>query len=45
MEVRIGDAPQDDEILVAVVVTDAGRPLARIVGLRKDEIKGEDGLR
>ncbi|MBW2038117.1 MAG: amino acid synthesis family protein [Deltaproteobacteria bacterium] len=45
MEVRIPDAPKNDEILVAIVVTDSGRPLARIGGLKKEEIKGEDGLR
>lgn len=45
MEIRIPDAPRDDEILVAIVVTDSGRPLPRIGGLKKEEIKGEDGLR
>ena len=45
MEVRITDAPRSDEILVALVVTDDGRPMARIGGLQKSEIKGEDGLR
>lgn len=45
MEVRINDAPRADEIVVAVVVTDSGRPLPRVGGLTKDEIKGEDGLR
>jgi len=45
MEARIGDAPRADEILVAVVITDSGRPLARIGGLQASEIKGEDGLR
>jgi len=45
MEVRVTDAPKDDEILVAVAVTDSGRPLPRIGGLKKTEIKGEDGLR
>jgi hypothetical protein len=45
MEVRVPDAPRSDEILVAIVVTDSGRPLARIGGLRKEEVKGEDGLR
>ncbi len=45
MEVRAPDAPRADEILVVLVVTDSGRPLARIGGLKKDEIKGEDGLR
>ena len=45
MEARIGDAPRANEIVVAVVVTDSGRPLARIGGLQAHEIKGEDGLR
>ena len=45
MEIRINDAPRDDEIVVAIVVTDSGRPLARVGGLRKEEAKGEDGLR
>jgi hypothetical protein len=45
MEVRIGDAPRANEIMVAVAVTDSGRPLPRVGGLTKDEIKGEDGLR
>lgn len=45
MEVRIPDAPRSDEIVVAIAVTDSGRPLARVGGLAKDQIKGEDGLR
>ena len=45
MEVRINDAPRADEIMVAVAVTDSGRPLPRVGGLAKNEIKGEDGLR
>src|SRR5262249_53686698 len=45
MEVRVNDAPRAREILVAVAVTDSGRPLARIGGLKTSEIKGEDGLR
>jgi hypothetical protein len=45
MEVRIHDAPRANEIMVAVAVTDSGRPLARVGGLTKDQIKGEDGLR
>ena len=32
MEVRVPDAPRADEIVVAVVVTDSGRPLARVGG-------------
>jgi len=45
MEARVADAPRANEIVVAVVVTDSGRPLARIGGLQVQEIKGEDGLR
>jgi hypothetical protein len=45
MEIRVNDAPRPNEILVAVAVTDSGRPLARVGGLTKDQIKGEDGLR
>lgn len=45
MEVRINDAPRADEIMVAVAVTDSGRPLPRVGGLKASEIKGEDGLR
>lgn len=45
MEVRVTDAPRADEIMVAVVVTDSGRPLPRVGGLAKDQIKGQDGLR
>ena len=45
MEVQINDAPRANEIMVAVAVTDSGRPLPRVGGLTIDEIKGEDGLR
>ncbi|SHK45731.1 amino acid synthesis family protein [Hespellia stercorisuis] len=45
MEVRIPDAPKADEIVVAIVVTNGGRPHPRIGGLQVSEIKGEDGLR
>lgn len=44
-EVRIPDAPKGDEIVVALVMADGGRPHARIGGLLKSEAKGEDGLR
>ena len=43
MEVRLNDAPRSNEIMVAIAVTDSGRPLARVGGLTKDQIKGEDG--
>jgi len=45
IEARIGDAPRAGEILVAVAVTDSGRPMPRIGGLQSHEIKGQDGLR
>ena len=45
MEIRVSDAPRTNEILVAIAVTDSGRPLPRVGGLTKDQIKGEDGLR
>lgn len=45
MEARVADAPRANEIVVAVVVTDSGRPLARVGGLQASEVKGEDGLR
>jgi hypothetical protein len=45
MAVGIADAPRPGEIVVAVVVTDSGRPLARVGGLSAAEIIGQDGLR
>jgi hypothetical protein len=38
MEVRVPDAPRADEILLAIVVTDSGRPHPRIGGLTKEEV-------
>ena len=45
IEARVADAPRADEIVVAVAVTDSGRPAARIGGLQADQIQGHDGLR
>ena len=45
MEVRLPDAPRANEILVAIAVTDSGRPFPRVGGLKIDEIKDGDGLR
>ena len=45
MEARVSDAPRANEIVVAVVVTDSGRPLARVGGLQADQALGVDGLR
>lgn len=45
VEVQLNDAPRADEILVAVAVTDSGRPLPRVGGLTHAEAEGKDGLR
>jgi hypothetical protein len=45
MEARVSDAPRANEIVVAVVVTDSGRPLPRVGGLQVHDIQGKDGLR
>ncbi|HEJ83422.1 MAG TPA: amino acid synthesis family protein [Desulfobacteraceae bacterium] len=45
MAIRIDDAPRADEIVVALVVTDCGRPHPRIGGLKMKEAKKEDGLK
>jgi hypothetical protein len=45
MEVRLADAPKANEILVALVVTDGGRPHPRVGGLTVGEAKKVDGLR
>ncbi len=45
MEVRVNDAPRANEIMVAIAVTDSGRPLPRVGGLTHEEAEGKDGLR
>ena len=45
VELRIVDAPAGDELVIAVAVTDGGRPLPRVGGLQVSEIVGDDGLR
>jgi len=45
IEVRLNDAPRADEIMVAVAVTDSGRPLPRVGGLTHEQAEGKDGLR
>jgi hypothetical protein len=42
MEVRLADAPKANEILVALVVTDGGRPQPRVGGLTVDEVLKKD---
>ena len=45
MEARVADAPRAHEIVIAIVVTDSGRPLPRVGGLEASDIQGVDGLR
>jgi hypothetical protein len=45
MEVRLNDSPRAGESMVAVSVTDSGRPLPRVGGLTHAEAEGKDGLR
>lgn len=45
VEIWVADAPRRAELLVAVAVTDSGRPLPRVGGLTTAEMTGEDGLR
>lgn len=45
IEIRLNDAPRAGEILVAVAVTDSGRPLPRVGGLTASGAEGKDGLR
>ncbi|MCC7319657.1 MAG: amino acid synthesis family protein [Rubellimicrobium sp.] len=44
IEVRIPDAPRAGEIVLAVALTDSGRPLPRVGGLARDAVVGRDGL-
>ncbi|MBN9887582.1 amino acid synthesis family protein [Salipiger abyssi] len=45
VEVGIPDAPRPDEIVLVLVMTTGGRIHARMGGLTKEDVKGEDGLR
>lgn len=45
VEARMADAPRAGEIMVAVAVTDSGRPLPRVGGLTHEAAEGKDGLR
>ena len=45
MTVWLNDSPRANEIMVAVAVTDTGRPLARVGGLLVQDVIGKDGLR
>jgi Amino acid synthesis len=43
--ISVPDAPGANELLLALAVTNAGRPHARIGGLAAADVIGEDGLR
>jgi len=43
--VAVHDAPLPGEVLVGLAVTNRGRLHARLGGLAKHEVRGEDGLR
>lgn len=45
MEVRITDAPLPDEVVAIAVVANRGRLNYRLGGLRKEDVKRNDGLR
>ena len=45
LEVGLPDAPRPDELLLILVMTTGGRIHDRMGGLRKEDVKGEDGLR
>ncbi len=45
MEIGINDAPHDDELLLALVMTTGARIHNRSGGLNALDVKGEDGLR
>jgi len=44
VEIRVPDAPGTDELLLALAVTNGGRPFARVGGLLAADAIGEDGL-
>jgi hypothetical protein len=44
VEIRVPDAPGADELLLALAVTNGGRPHARVGGLLAADAIGEDGL-
>jgi len=45
IEVGLADAPRADEIVVVLAMTTGGRIHARVGGLAKEDVRGEDGLR
>ncbi|WP_299621722.1 amino acid synthesis family protein [Pelagibius sp.] len=45
IEVGLPDAPRPEELVLILVMTTGGRIHDRMGGLRKEDVKGEDGLR
>ena len=45
IEVGLADAPRGDEIVVVLAMTTGARIHARVGGLAKEDVRGEDGLR
>jgi hypothetical protein len=45
MTISVPDAPASDELLLALAVSDGGRPHSRMGGLLAEDAIGEDGLR
>ncbi len=45
VEVRVPGAPRADELVLVLAMTTGGRVHARVGGLRKEDVKGLDGLR
>ncbi|HSO54529.1 MAG TPA: amino acid synthesis family protein [Actinomycetes bacterium] len=45
MTVAVPDAPLADELVVGLALTNRGRLNARLGGLAKEEVVGQDGLR
>jgi hypothetical protein len=41
----VHDAPRAHEIIYGLVMTTGGRIHARVGGLQREDVKGEDGLR
>lgn len=45
MEVRVPDAPRDNELVLIISITNCGRPHPRVGGLTLDQVEGKDGLK
>lgn len=45
IEMMVPDAPLPDEVVVVAAVANRRRLNFRLAGLRKEDVRGEDGLR